>query len=104
MLLVRIVLGTFKRWGFMLIFSAEHQNHINVVLLALFFLSLLKHIKCDSTEFCAEGKEKWTCISVYMYIHTYVYVKTVDACVVTCGEDGTSQEFTGREQGLVNTK
>ena len=39
-----------------------------------------------------------------MCIDTYVHVKTVDACVVTRGEDGTCQEFTGREQGLVNSK
>jgi hypothetical protein len=38
-----------------------------------------------------------------MYIYMYVLVKTVDACVVTCGENGICQEFTGREQGVVNT-
>jgi len=43
-------------------------------------------------------------LCVCMYIHLYVHVKTVDACVVTCGEDTISQEFTGRKQGLVNTK
>ena len=46
----------------------------------------------------------YQCVYLYVYIHTYVHVKTVYACVVTCGEDGTYQEFTGREQGLVNTK
>jgi hypothetical protein len=39
-----------------------------------------------------------------LYIYVYIHIKTVDACVVTCGEDGTCQEFTGREQGLMNTK
>jgi len=37
MLFVWIVLSIFKRWGFMLIFFAEPQNHVNVVLLAHFF-------------------------------------------------------------------
>jgi len=89
----------------MLIFSAEPQNHVNVVLLA-HFLSLLKHIKYDSIEFSSvqKGKANWTCNSVCMYIHMYVHFKTVDACVVTCGENRICQEFTGREQGLVNTK
>jgi hypothetical protein len=83
----------------MLIFSAEPQNHVNVVLLAL-LLNLLKHIKCDSIEFCSVQKRRknghvLVCIYVYVYTH---------ACVVICGEDGPCQEFTGREQGLVNTK
>jgi len=69
MLLVRIVLSIFKRWGFMLIFSAELENHVNVVLLA-HFLSLLKHIKCDSIEFCSvqKGRENGhavACICMY---------------------------------------
>ena len=73
------------------------------------FLSVLKHIKCDSIEFCSvqKGRENahvLVCLFICIYTHTYVHVKTVYACVVTCGEDGTYQEFTGREQGLVNTK
>jgi len=89
----------------MLIFSAEPQNHVHVVLL-VHLLSLLKHIKCDSIEFYSlqKGRENGhAVVCVCVYIHMYVHVKTVDACVVTCGEDRICQEFTGREQGLVNT-
>ena len=69
MLLVWIVLSIFKRWGFMLIFSAEPQNHVNVVLLA-HFVSLLKHIKYDSIEFCSvqKGREighAVVCVCIY---------------------------------------
>jgi len=90
----------------MLIFSAEPQNHVNMVLLA-HLLSLLKSIKCDSIEFSSvqKGRENgYAVVCVYMYIHMYVHVKTVDARVVTCSEDRIYQGFTGREQGLVNSK
>jgi hypothetical protein len=57
----------------MLMFSAEHQNHVNVVLLAL-FLSLLKHIKCDSIEFCSVQKGRknghvLVCICIYTHMY-----------------------------------
>jgi hypothetical protein len=55
-------------------------------------------MKSDSIEFCSvqKGREN---------VRTYIlYVRTVDACVVMCGEDGTYQEFTGREQDFVNKK
>jgi len=72
MLLIWIVLSIFKRWGFMLLFLAEPQNHVNVVLLA-HFLSLLKHIKCDSIEFCSVQKrrEKGHAV-VCVYVYTLV--------------------------------
>ena len=64
---------------------------------------------CDRIEFCPVQKGRknghvLVCICTYVCIDTYVHVRTVDACVVARGEDATCQEFTGREQGLVNSK
>lgn len=42
MLLERILLNTFKRWCYMLIFSAVLQNHVNSVF-RVHFVILLKH-------------------------------------------------------------
>ena len=60
----------------MLIFSAEPQNHVTVVLLAP-FLSLLKHIKCDSIEFCSVQKRRknghvLVCTCICIYTHMYM--------------------------------
>ena len=41
-LLTQIVLNTFKRWHYMLIFSAVPQNHVNLVL-QIYLVILLKH-------------------------------------------------------------
>jgi len=72
MLLIRNVLSIFKRWGFMLIFSTDPQNHVKLV---AHFLSLLKHIKYDSIEFCSvqNGREighAVVCVCIYtcMYL------------------------------------
>jgi len=58
----------------MLIFSAEPQNNVNVVLLA-HLLSLLKSIKCDSIEFSSVQKGRETghavvcdCVYTCMYM------------------------------------
>ena len=91
MLLVQIVLNTFKRWRYVLIFSAVPQNHVNLVLQVLFVILLKHKFWWHRILFCAKGKGK---MYVYKCAYTYTlkYICQNSWCIIkslrtknTCG-------------------